>query len=152
MSVGAICFTSSGSNVGCWVVLVFPRSFPPLFGKKGFFSPYAIYAKKIGYATYTKKKFPSKRKKRLTLISTIELRFPREVLYEGPQLRKELVKPNAGVAAKGDRKRSKPRCKKNLELDPPPCPQERVANHQQKEAQETKKSQPEGCVQRSMCT
>ena len=27
MSVGAICFTSSGSNGGCWVVLVFPRLF-----------------------------------------------------------------------------------------------------------------------------
>ena len=52
MSVGAICFTSSGGNGGCWVVLVSP---PPLFfGKKGFFSPYATYAKKKVYATYTK--------------------------------------------------------------------------------------------------
>ena len=103
MSVGAICFTSSGSNGGCWVVLLFPRLF---FGKMGFFFPYATYAKKKKvYATYTKKKkFPSKKKrdlrqkkkvyatyakkkklrdlrqkkkKRLTLISTIELRFPR---------------------------------------------------------------------------
>ena len=43
MSVGAICFTSSG---GCWVALV-P---PPLFFllKKGFFFPYTIYAKKKG--------------------------------------------------------------------------------------------------------
>ena len=104
MSVGAICFTSSGSNGGCWVVLVFPRLF---FGKMGFFFPYATYAKKKkftrltpkknfrrkkkrdlrqkkkslrelrqkkkSYATYAKKKI----KKRLTLISTIELRFPR---------------------------------------------------------------------------
>ena len=53
MSVGAICFTSSGSNGGCWVVLVFPRLF---FGKMGFFSPYATYAKKKSYATYAKKK------------------------------------------------------------------------------------------------
>ena len=43
MSVGAIGFTSSGSNGGCWVVLVFPHLF---FGKKGFFFPYVIYAKK----------------------------------------------------------------------------------------------------------
>ena len=92
MSVGAICFTSSGSNGGCWVVLVFPRLF---FGKMGFFFPYATYAKKKKvYATYTKKKISvekkkrdlrqkkkvtrltPKKKKRLTLISTIELRFP----------------------------------------------------------------------------
>ena len=101
MSVGAICFTSSGSNGGCWVVLVFPRLF---FGKMGFFSPYATYAKKKKftrltpkknfrrkknatyakkkvYATYAKKKKlrdlrQKKIKKRLTLISTIELRFP----------------------------------------------------------------------------
>ena len=91
MSVGAICFTSSGSNGGCWVVLVFPR-FVFFFGKMGFFFPIrdlrekkslrnlhqkkkfpskknATYAKKKSYATYAKKK-------RLTLISTIELRFP----------------------------------------------------------------------------
>ena len=102
MSVGAICFTSSGSNGGCWVVLVFPRLF---FGKMGFFSPYATYAKKKKSLRdlHQKKKFPSKKKrdlrqkkslrdlrqkkklrdlrqkkikKRLTLISTIELRFP----------------------------------------------------------------------------
>ena len=36
MSVGAICFTSSGSNGGCWVVLVFPRLF---LWKNGFFFP-----------------------------------------------------------------------------------------------------------------
>ena len=92
MSVGAICFTSSGSNGGCWVVLVFPRLF---FGKMGFFFPYATYAKKKSLRDlHQKKKFPSKKKtrltpkkkvtrltpkkkkKRLTLISTIELRFP----------------------------------------------------------------------------
>ena len=63
MSVGAICFTSSGSNGGCWVVLVFPRPFFFFFGKMGFFFPYATYAKiKKVYATYTKKeKFPSKK-------------------------------------------------------------------------------------------
>ena len=38
MSVGAICFTSSGSNGGCWVGLVFPAFFFFL-GKKVFFSP-----------------------------------------------------------------------------------------------------------------
>ena len=91
MSVGAICFTSTGSNGGCWVVLVFPRLFWG-GGGMGFFFPYATYAKeKKVYATYTKKKFPSKKnatyakkkvtrltpkKKRLTLISTIEIRFP----------------------------------------------------------------------------
>ena len=70
MSVGAICFTSSGSNGGCWVVLVFPRSPPPsffFFGKGAFFFlPYTTYArKKKVYATYTKKKFPSKKKRDL---------------------------------------------------------------------------------------
>ena len=52
MSVGFVCFTSSGSNGGCWVVLVPPP--PPslslslffffFFGKKGFFPLYATYA------------------------------------------------------------------------------------------------------------
>ena len=101
MSVGAICFTSSGSNGGCWVVLVFPRLF---FEKWGFFSHTRLTPKKKKYPTYTKKKIsvekktrltPKKKvyatyakkkklrdlrqkkiKKRLTLISTIELRFP----------------------------------------------------------------------------
>ena len=79
MSVGAICFTSSGSNGGCWVVLVFPRLF--FLWKNGFFFPIrdlcpkkkslrdlhqkkinfrrkknATYAKKKSYATYAKKK------------------------------------------------------------------------------------------------
>ena len=40
--MGAICFTSSGRNGGCWVVLVFPR---PFLEKRVFF-PYTIYAKK----------------------------------------------------------------------------------------------------------
>ena len=93
MSVGAICFTSSGSNGGCWVVLVFPRFF--FCGKMSFFSPYTTYAKINKFTRLTpKKKFPSKKnatyakkksdatyakkkiKKRLTLFSTIELRFP----------------------------------------------------------------------------
>ena len=48
MSVGAICFTSSGSNGGCWLVLVSPPP-PPLFfyfKEKGSFFPCTIYAKK----------------------------------------------------------------------------------------------------------
>ena len=45
MSVGAICFASSGRNGGCWVVLVFPCLF--FFLKGGFFSPYATYTKKV---------------------------------------------------------------------------------------------------------
>ena len=56
MSVGAICFTSSGSNGGCWVVLVFPRFFFFFFGKKGFSLPYTTYAKTKVYTTYAKKK------------------------------------------------------------------------------------------------
>ena len=85
MSVGAICFTSCGSNGGCWVVLVFPRLF---FWKKGFFFPIrdlrpppkkkiplkknTTYAKKKGLRDLRRKKI----KKRVTLISAIELRFP----------------------------------------------------------------------------
>ena len=64
MSVGAICFTSSGSNGGCWVVLVYP---PPLFCflfvfflKKAFFFPCATYPPKKGHATYTTKKSQSR--------------------------------------------------------------------------------------------
>ena len=52
MSVGAICFTSSGSNGGCWVVLVFPRLF---FLEQGFF--FSIH-------DFQQKTFPSKKKKR----------------------------------------------------------------------------------------
>ena len=52
LSVGAICFTSSGSNGGCWVVLVSP----PLF------FPYATYAKKKVYATYTQTKIAVEKK------------------------------------------------------------------------------------------
>ena len=81
MSVGAICFTSSGSNGVCWVVLVFPR---PFLENRVFF-PYATYAKKLFTRLTPKKKnsvkknatyAPQKIKKRVTLISTIELRFP----------------------------------------------------------------------------
>ena len=66
MSVGAICFTSSGSNGGCWVVLVFPRLFF-FFWKNGFFFPIRdLRPKRKIYATYTKKKkFPSKKKRDL---------------------------------------------------------------------------------------
>ena len=53
MPVGAICFTSSGSNGGCWVVLVFPCLF---FAKMGFFSPYATYAKKKSLRDLDQKK------------------------------------------------------------------------------------------------
>ena len=92
MSVGAICFTSSGSNGGCWVVLVFPRLF---LGKMGFFPHTRLTPKKkFTRLTPKKKNFRRKKKrdlrqkkklrnlcqkkikKRLTLISTIELRFP----------------------------------------------------------------------------
>ena len=44
MSVGAICFTSSGSNGSCWVVLVPPR--PPFFFEKSGFLLYATCAEK----------------------------------------------------------------------------------------------------------
>ena len=85
--MGAICFTSSGSNGGCWVVLVFPPLF--FFWKKGFFFPYAICAKKKFKRLTPKKKFLrrkknaiyAKKKRRVTLISTIELRFPRGQSY-----------------------------------------------------------------------
>ena len=64
MSVGAICFTFSGSNGGCWVVLVFPRLF---FGKMGFFFPYATYAKKKKILSKKKRNLrPKKKVTRLT--------------------------------------------------------------------------------------
>ena len=67
MSVGAICFTSSGSNGGCWVVLVFPRLFFFFFWKNGFFFPIRdLRPKKKVYATYTKKKISVEKKTRLT--------------------------------------------------------------------------------------
>ena len=45
MSVGAICFTSSGSNGGCWVVFVLPHLF--FFLEKGvFFSIRNLWQKK----------------------------------------------------------------------------------------------------------
>ena len=61
MSVGAICFTSSGSNGGHWVVLVPP---PPFFAKMFFFHTRLMLKKKV-YAIYTKKKSVEK-KTRLT--------------------------------------------------------------------------------------
>ena len=77
MSVGAICFTSSASNGGCWVVLVFPC---PFFGKKGVFFSHATIKNfhKRTRLTPTQKKLCDLRqkKKRVTLISTIELHFP----------------------------------------------------------------------------
>ena len=50
MSVGATYFTSSGSNGGSRVLLMFP---PPFFGRggEGFF-PYASYAKNKVNAAY----------------------------------------------------------------------------------------------------
>ena len=64
MSVGAICFTSSGSNGGCWVVLVFPRLF---FLEKWVFFPHTrLTPKKKKFTRLTpKKKFPSKKKRDL---------------------------------------------------------------------------------------
>ena len=53
MSVGAICFTSSGSNGNCWVVLVFPCLII-FFSKKGFFSPIRDLRQKKSYAIYAK--------------------------------------------------------------------------------------------------
>ena len=55
--MGAICFTSSGSNGGCWVVLVFPRLFFFFFWKNGFFFAIRDEHQKI--------KFPSKKKRDL---------------------------------------------------------------------------------------
>ena len=63
MSVGAICFTSSGSNGGCWVVLVFPRLF---FGKMGFFSIRDLRQKKMFTRLTPKKKISVEKKTRLT--------------------------------------------------------------------------------------
>ena len=60
MSVGAICFTSSGSNGGCWVVLVFPRLF---FGKMGFFLPIRDLRQKKKFTRLTQKKINFRRKK-----------------------------------------------------------------------------------------
>ena len=45
MSVGAICFTSSSSNGGCWVVLVFFGDNLLFYGKNVFF-PYTTYTKR----------------------------------------------------------------------------------------------------------
>ena len=73
MSVGAICFTSSGSNGGCWLVLVFPRLF--FFGNKGPFSPYATYANKK-FMRLTLKKFFRRKKNDLCLFPQSSYAFP----------------------------------------------------------------------------
>ena len=75
MSVGAICFTSSGSNGGCWVVLVFPRLF---FGKMGLFFPYATYAKKKSLSDLHQKKKISVEKKNATYAKKKSLRDLRQ--------------------------------------------------------------------------
>ena len=98
MSVGAICFTSSGSNGGCWVVLVFPRPPPPpfFFFEKWVFFPHtrltpkkkvSAICTKIFFSVEKKRDLRQRKKKlrdlhqkrmkkRLMLISTIELRSP----------------------------------------------------------------------------
>ena len=82
MSVGAICFTSSGSNGGCWVVLVFPRLFF-YFEKTSFFTIRHLRQRKFFPSKKRTRLTPKKKvtrltpkKKRVTLIFTIELRFP----------------------------------------------------------------------------
>ena len=50
MSLGAICFTSSGTNGGCWVVLVIPP--PRFFWKEGFFPIRDLHQDKKVYASY----------------------------------------------------------------------------------------------------
>ena len=77
MSVGAICFTSSNSTGGCWVVLVFPHLFFLFFsffffGKKGFSFHTRLTPKKKVYATYTKKKISVEKKR--------DLRPPKKVV------------------------------------------------------------------------
>ena len=63
MSVGALCFTSSGSNGGCWVVLVFPRLFV-FFWKNGFFFPIRDLRQKK-FTRLTPKKFSVEKKRDL---------------------------------------------------------------------------------------
>ena len=66
MSVGAMCFTSSGSNGGCWVVLVFFLG-NLLFLKKGFFSPQTTYAKRKSLRNlHQKKSLVEEKKTRFT--------------------------------------------------------------------------------------
>ena len=92
MSMGAICFTFSSSNGGCWVVLVSPP--PPFFcflEKRGFF-PHTpknflrhlhpppkknSVQKKRGLRQKKSCVTYAKKKKRVTLISAIELHFLR---------------------------------------------------------------------------
>ena len=68
MSVGAKCFTSSGSNGGCWVVLVFSRLF--FFLEKWVFFPHARLTpkkKSLRDLHQKKKKIPLKKKRDLGL-------------------------------------------------------------------------------------
>ena len=66
MSVGAICFTSSGSNGGCWVVLVFPRLYFFFLEKWVFFPHTRLTLKKKSLRDlHQKKNFPSKKKRDL---------------------------------------------------------------------------------------
>ena len=62
MSVGAICFTSSGSNGGCWVVLVFPRFFF-FFGKNCFFFPMRDLRQKKKFLSKKNAAYSKKNKK-----------------------------------------------------------------------------------------
>ena len=75
MSAGAKCFTSSGSNGGCWVVLVFPRLF---LEKWVFFSHTRLTPKKKVYATYTKKKFSVEKKTRLAPKTKVTRLMPKK--------------------------------------------------------------------------
>ena len=61
MSVGAVCFTCTGSNGGCWVVLVFPRLF---FLKKGVFFHTQLTPKKK-FTRFTPKKNSVEKKRHL---------------------------------------------------------------------------------------
>ena len=75
MSMGAICFTSSGRNGGCWVVLVFP----PLFflWKKDYIPQKKFWLpKKTQFKPKKKLQDLRPTKTRFVLISAIKLRFP----------------------------------------------------------------------------
>ena len=80
MSVGAMCFTSSGSNGGCWVVLVSPPTLFFFFGKKGFFPHTQLTPKNKAYANYAKKIFRQK-KTRLMPKKKSELRLAPQSSY-----------------------------------------------------------------------
>ena len=76
MSVGAICFTSSGSNGGCWVVLVFLRLF--FLEKWVFLSHTRLTPKKKKFTRLTPKKKISVGKKNVTYASKKKLRDLRQ--------------------------------------------------------------------------